>query len=113
MGDSFPAMKSVFDTAAEAAQNFVYYPRSVQRYDPEKPPTEADGPHAFFTEEDAAALRNWLDGNVGIRYSGILPDEVTDIVNEEISAYLAGARDAGACADIIQSRVNIWLSEHK
>ena len=113
MGDSFPAMKSVFDTAAEAAQNFVYYPRSVQRYDPEKPPTEADGPHAFFTEEDADALRNWLDGNVGIRYSGILPDEVTDIVNEEISAYLAGTRDAGACADIIQSRVNIWLSEHK
>ncbi len=113
MGDNFPAMKSVYDTAAETAKNFVYYPRSIQRYDPEKPPTEADGPYAFFTPEEAAVLRNWLDEDVGVRYSGILPEEVTDIVNEEISAFLAGARDAGACADIIQSRVNLWLSEHE
>ncbi len=113
MVNNFPSMKSVFDAEAQTAQNYVYYERSVRPYDPENPPAKADGPYAFFTAEEAAVLRTWLDEDVGVRYSGILPEEVTDIVNEEISAYLAGARDAEACANIIQSRVSIWLSEHE
>ena len=38
--------------------------------------------------------------------------ELSDIINEEISAYLSGIRTAEDCARIIQSRVSIWLAEH-
>lgn len=113
MGDNFPSMKSVFDAETDAAQEYVYYERSIRRYDPENPPTEAGGPYALFTDEEAALLRTWLDEDVGVRSAGILPDEITDIVNEEISAFLAGARSAETCADILQSRVSLWLSEHE
>lgn len=113
MRSNFPALKSAYEEASELSQGYVYRQRSLSRYDPENPPTDKDGPYAFFTEEDSAELAAWLDEEVGIRYSGILSDEITDIVKEEISAYLGGVRTAEACADIIQSRVSLWLSEHE
>lgn len=113
MGGNFPSMKAVYEEAAKHCQKYVYRQRNLRLYDPENPPTDADGPYTFFTEEDSAELAAWLDEDVGVPYSGILPDEITDIVEEEISAYLGGVRTAEACADIIQSRVSLWLSEHE
>jgi len=55
----------------------------------------------------------WLDQDVGIPLSTTIPQEVTDIVNEEISSYLAGVNTAADCAKVIHSRVGIWLSEHE
>ncbi len=112
LGKDFTARKSDFAKVTEAAKEYVFAERRVRKYDPENPPTEADGPYAMFTDEDAGELFAWLDGDVGVPYAGFADAAVTEIVNEEISAYLGGAQTAEKCADIIQSRVSLWLSEH-
>ncbi|MBO7405927.1 MAG: hypothetical protein J6V24_13285 [Clostridia bacterium] len=53
-----------------------------------------------------------LDGDA-LRISHIVPVEVTEIVNKEISAYLGGVGSADECAAKIQSRASIWLAEHR
>ncbi len=113
MGSSFPARKSDFEKDAEQAKEYLFGYRTIRKYNPEKPPTEADEPYARFTDEDAAEMFAWFDETVGVPYTGFLNEELADIVNEEISAYLGGTQTAEKCADIIQSRVNLWLSEHE
>ena len=66
-----------------------------------------------FTEDDKAKLLDYLTNDVGQRAVAQIPEEITAIVNEEISTYLGGAKDAKTCADVIQSRVNLWLAEHE
>ena len=39
--------------------------------------------------------------------------EIRDILTEETSAFLDGIGTAEDCAGKIQSRVSIWLAEHK
>jgi len=63
-----------------------------------------------WDEESTIKIIEYLD-NEGMRLSDKLPSEVNDIIYEEMSAYFAGMGDAGECADKIQSRVSIWLSE--
>ena len=41
-----------------------------------------------------------------------VPQDIRKIVNEEQSRYLAGAVSAEECADIVQSRVSIYLAEN-
>ena len=41
-----------------------------------------------------------------------MPIDVTDVVREEIPAFLGGVGTAEDCAKKIQSRVSIWLAEH-
>ena len=39
--------------------------------------------------------------------------EILGIIDEEISVFLGGAVSAEDCAARIQSRVSLWLAEHK
>jgi len=64
-----------------------------------------------FSWETVEDFIVWLD-TIGSPLAENIPLEVRDIVEEEISAYLGGARSAEETADIIQSRVSIWLAEH-
>jgi hypothetical protein len=41
------------------------------------------------------------------------PEDVWNIVNEEMSAFFSGMGTAEDCAKKIQSRVSIWLAEHE
>ena len=66
-----------------------------------------------FTEETAETSVGWFDDAIGLpvrKYSG---SEMAEIVNEEITAYLAGTKSAADCARVIQSRVSVWLAEHQ
>ena len=56
---------------------------------------------------------DFLANDTGHRIVNRIPDEINDIVNEEIRTYLTGMKDAKTCADVIQSRVNLWLAEHE
>ncbi|MBO4228750.1 MAG: extracellular solute-binding protein, partial [Clostridia bacterium] len=64
-----------------------------------------------FTEEDERRIRDILDNHCGIPFNLSANDEVTSIVNEEISAFLGGVGTAEDCAKKIQSRVSILLAE--
>ena len=39
--------------------------------------------------------------------------EILDIVSQEVSAYFAGDKDVKATADMIQSRVNLYVQEQR
>jgi len=65
-----------------------------------------------YDQNKMDAFLDWLD-TVGSPFCNSVHDEVSAIVEEEISGYLGGARSAEETADIIQSRVSIWLAERK
>ena len=64
-----------------------------------------------FTEEDERRIRDILDNHCGIPFALSANEDVTAIVNEEISVFLGGVGTAEDCAKKIQSRVSIMLAE--
>ena len=66
-----------------------------------------------FTDEDVTHVCDLLNNKFGVPYRSVMSEEIVAIVNEEVSAFLAGIGTAEDCANKIQSRVNIWLSEHQ
>ncbi len=65
------------------------------------------------TEDDFARLEAFLDNDAGYPLTERVSPEVNDIIEEEISAYFAGVGSAEDCAKKIQSRVSLWLAEHR
>lgn len=64
-----------------------------------------------YTDDDIEKVIQLLD-EAGYPLIERIPDEIDDIVNEELSAFFAGYGSAEDCAAKIQSRVDIWLSEN-
>lgn len=65
-----------------------------------------------LTEDEIAELYEILD-NIGSPIIERTPEAVADIVNEEMSVFFSDMGTAEDCARKIQSRVEIWLSEHE
>lgn len=117
-----PVLKKQFMQACEEEYESlfeVYFDGGMSwgTYNPEYDDLEAEmrepGIRKFFTEEDAMAMLKWFDEEIGAPAASAVDAEITEIVNEEITAFLGGAKSAADCARIIQSRVSIWLSEHE
>lgn len=115
------SLKSSMDTvfSGSAEYDHVYYTTGTTHTlvrDPNNPLTEEtlDKPGIIlsFTDDDRRNLEEFLDrsGNPLIHE---IPDAVTDIVKEEMSACFGGLGTAEDCAQKIQSRVTIWLSENE
>lgn len=121
MYGSLPILKSMYDKMIEKFYTYefeFYYSGGASwgPYDPEYPNTDEmyePGIRTYFTKEDSAKLKDFIDNKVGSPIVSAISDEITAIVNEEISSFQAGTRSAEATADIIQSRVSIWLAEHE
>ncbi len=123
-GGTIPVLKDTFDELCEE-----YYDNYIIGYfsggggiwgdkDGEVPPPTSetlDKPgYVFeFTEEDAVRLKTDLDSRSVTRIAERLPSEVREIIEEEISAFLGGKSTAETCASAIQSRVSLWLAEHR
>ena len=65
-----------------------------------------------LTDEDIENLSELLDG-AGVPILETVPDNVKEIVDEELSALAGGIGTPEDCAKKIQSRVGIYLAEHK
>ena len=115
------SLKTSMDTVFESSAQYdhVYYTtgttHSLER-DPDNPLTEEtlDKPGILlsFTDEDRRKFEEFLD-NSGNPLIHEIPDAVTDIVKEEMSVFFGGLGTAEDCAEKIQSRVSIWLSENE
>ncbi len=66
----------------------------------------------MLTDEELAAVFDVIDG-AGFPILELTPTAIDEIVEEEVSAYLAGVGTAENCAEKIQSRVDIYLAEHQ
>jgi len=117
-----PVLKTQFMQACEEEYDSLFEVHfsggmSWGTYNPEYDDLNAEmrepGIRKFFTEEDAKAMLKWFDEELGAPAAETVDAEITEIVNEEITTYLGGAKSAADCARIIQSRVSIWLSEHE
>ena len=118
-----PSLKSVFHMMAEEYEKtdiITYFSGGGGSliHDDEEPFAEADlkepGIITRFTAEDADRIIAVLDNP---EYPSLLdrtPDEVEAIIEEEISVFLnRDSITAEQCAKNIQSRVSIWLTEHR
>ena len=121
-GDSLPVLKTDFERKAEEYRDsvFTFYFDGwevVGEKDPDHPITtstlDKPGIVTEFTEADAAFIMDYLDNRCGYPYTLSVHEEIAAIIQEEISAYLAGVGTAEDCAKKIQSRVSIWLAEHQ
>ena len=121
--DGIPPVKSAFEEMCGEYYTYkfeFYYDGSASwgSYDPEtdeaRSSEDLDRPGivVFFTKDDAARIRDFLDQPVN-PLEGAVNDEVQSIIREEISALSGGSVDAAGCAARIQSRVGLWLAEHK
>ena len=118
---TIPALKSEYETAMETQRKGVtaiFADGSMRSWsDPvDAPSSSADldrpGELFRFTPNVCDAVTALIDGaGTPLLYS--VPAEVSAIVEEEISAMTAGASTPENCAKVIQSRVSIWLAEHK
>lgn len=70
----------------------------------------APGVYAEYSDEVFDGFMNLLE-TTGMPISEMIIDELNDIIKEEISIYQSGTRSAEDTAEVIQSRVTIWLSE--
>ena len=122
--DNIPILRSSFDAMCEEYYSYrfeFYYDGSASwgTYDPDNPDDQRTtenldrpGIVTFFTKEDAERIKAFLDQPVA-PVGGAVNDEISSIIAEEVSAYLGGSVDAAGCAKRIQSRVSLWLAEHK
>ena len=113
-----PVLKDRFREGMESLsrQEYIRYFSGMSSAGPRKDPptTEADlrepGYVVLFNEEDAERVTEAFSG-AGIPVSKKVPDEIREIVNEEVSAFLGGVGTPEDCAGKIQSRASIWLAE--
>jgi len=113
MGDmGIPADVSAFRDKMESAKAYYFeyepgqimfgFAGRIENYDPENENLEP------VTDELIAEFEAWL---TDIECALPLDTELESIINEEIGAYLAGLCTAEECADRINSRVGLYVSE--
>ena len=113
------SLKSAFDRRAEElwnTQSLVYFNGQTESYSNYEAFTEADlkspGYICRLDKSDTDRLKTLLDEVLGYPMIDAVPETVTEIANEEVSAFLGGVGTAEDCAKKIQSRVSIWIAEH-
>ncbi len=127
VGDGIRALKSMnYETGNKLKGNkfFYFYNGNSTRWTEENEKywiiprlsedrTKMDddpGVYVEYSDEVFDRFMNLLE-TAGMPITDMVPDEVNDIIEEEISVYTSGARSAEDTAKIIQSRLSIWLSE--
>ena len=112
-------LKSMFDEISVNEMNYTFkYMFSGGEGSTRKDLDNAyklDSPGKVYdlTKADTDRIRDYYDNIAGSPIKADLPDDVAAILNEELSALIADAATPEACARNIQSRVSIWLAEHK
>lgn len=88
-----PSLKSQFDTAVSTFN------------------AEHDDEAERITDEELTRAHEIFD-NAGNAYISRTSSAVSEIVEEEVSAYCSGMGNAESCGEKIRSRVEIWVAEH-
>ncbi|MBQ5355743.1 MAG: hypothetical protein IIU08_07730, partial [Clostridia bacterium] len=121
---TFSSLKSVFDGQAKVFDTYfierTFLPGTsvpnvyiLPRAAGSTPKPQNGGQVVVYDREFIGNIRSFLDGAACSPYINYTPAGISDIVFEEVSAYLGGGADADRCVRNIQSRVGIWLAEHR
>ena len=116
-----PTLESLFDYKLERQdpmdnQYIVYFDGATvgSERDPDLTTDKLTKPgYIVFPEErDFEHLKRILNA-AGYPMTEKVSSDIAEIVAEEMSAFVGGVGTAEECAEKIQSRVSIWLSEHE
>ncbi len=119
--NGIPVLKSrimeVFE--AEYGRYYEFYADGTKsilntggRNDPTAPMTKP-GFRVVFDEAEGAKMLDWLENGIGLPAGEHMEQGLLDIIDEEISRYLGGMQTAEKCAEVLESRVGLWLAEHE
>ncbi len=123
----FPSLKSQFEKTREAFGKYYILYRLTEDGLPstailergEETPEEAarrlagDGLLIDVSQDYLDKVYALLDGTNAIPIADYTPADILAIIQEEISAFTGGGQNRETCMKNIQSRVSIWLAEHK
>ncbi len=119
--NGLPALESLFDYDLERRnpmdhQAIVYFDGATvgSERDPDLTPDKLTRPGYIVLpeERDFEHIKRVLNA-AGYPMTEKVSSDITEIVAEEMSAFLGGVGTAEDCAAKIQSRVSIWLAENK
>ena len=113
-----PSLKSTFEQITERMKNNVtaidmtnMSAETFTGMEPEN--TDENTMLVRMDEAKRESMRNYLETVGGARVIDSTPDGINAIIAEEIDEMLAKGTSEESCAKNIQSRVSIWLAEHK
>ncbi len=111
----FPIMKSALEIRFEQDMTEEYYelPDGTKQKSPKSSWGGFYGVNADVyaaTEEQIEIVRNYI-GSVDSLFH--YDEDLYDIINEEVAAYFEGQKSAKEVAEIIQNRVQIYVSENR
>ena len=95
-----------------SSEGWIQSRRTLEELEQRCPGAGDEGKHMQYTAEDGERLMEICEG-AGVPLSMTPYEEIGDILSEEVSAFLGGLGTADDCAKKIQSRVSIWLAEHR
>jgi len=115
--DGIPMLRSYLASMKEEYKDttfIVHYDGGMSwgsGYTPDESELE-NGEMFRLTEKDWKHIEQFLDTIGAPMTNTMLPEDVTKIIEEELSGYLGGSRSAADCASMIQSRVSLYLAEN-
>ncbi len=110
---NLPVLKSAFDAFAAEAVNKPYY------LDENNNKVEYD--ETYYSNSESIVLPTLTQTQVdklvafieGVNKASYANDEILNIVTEESGAYFSGQKSAQDVADVIQSRVQVYVNENR
>lgn len=104
--------KTLFDWLESEGQFYYYYPYDdMNNFDVSFEPF-GNGENGYEAKVDEALVyeyMNWIDS---LHPAKQIPDDIRNIITEELSIFYGTDKEASDTAHVIQSRVSIWLAEH-
>ena len=110
---SLPVLRSALDARFEEAMKQEYYEENGEQVKQAKTTWGYDDWEATIyaaTQEEVDAVKALIDSVDGVMGSN---DEIRNIISEEAAAFFEGQKSAKDVADVIQSRVKIYVNENR
>lgn len=110
---NLPVLRSALDAWFEEAMKQEYYEENGEQVKQPKTTWGYDDWEATIyaaTQEEVDAVKALIESVDGVMSSN---DEITNIITEEAAAFFEGQKSAKDVADVIQSRVQIYVNENR
>ena len=111
---NFPSLRSALDAQFEEAMEQEYYenengekvkqPKTTWSYD------DWEAEIYAATQEEVDAVKHLIDIVDGVMTNN---EEINNIITEEAAAFFEGQKSAKDVADVVQSRVKIYVNENR
>lgn len=112
---NIPSLKATMKAweESEGKMYYYFYKNDINRWSADTNPIDETemGEPGVCVKVDRELFDSFYEYLDGAHVFGNMPQSITDIVVEEMDAFLSSAKSASETADIISNRVSLYLSE--